>query len=42
MRRHAWSLLLAHPRWLLIGILVLGSADCVQRDWVSDLNRKLR
>ena len=24
-------------RWLLIGVLVLASAGCVKRDWVSDL-----
>ena len=37
MRRQAWSLPLAHPRWLLIGLLVLASAGCARRDWVSDL-----
>src|SRR5262245_2204767 len=37
MRRHAWSLPLVHPRWLLIGLLLLASAACARRDWVSDL-----
>jgi hypothetical protein len=37
MRRHAWSLPLVHPRWLLIGLLVLACASCARRDWVSDL-----
>jgi hypothetical protein len=36
MRRHAWSLLV-HPRWLLIGLLVLAGPGCARRDWVSDL-----
>ena len=36
MRRSAWSLPLA-PRWLLIGVLLLASAGCAKRDWVSDL-----
>jgi hypothetical protein len=36
-RHHAWSLLLVHPQWLLIGLLVLASAGCAKRDWVSDL-----
>jgi len=37
MRRHVWSLPLVRPRWLLIGVLVLASAGCARRDWVSDL-----
>ena len=37
MRRSAWSLPLVRPRWLLIGLLVLTSAGCARRDWVSDL-----
>jgi len=37
MRRHVWSLPLVHPRWLLIGLLVLASTGCARRDWVSDL-----
>ena len=37
MRRRAWSLLLARPRWLLTGLLlVLTSAGCAKHDWVSD------
>src|SRR5262245_34609018 len=37
MRRHVWSLPLAHPRWLLIGLLMLAGVGCAKRDWVSDL-----
>ena len=37
MRRHVWSLLVVHPRWLLIVLLALTSAGCARRDWVSDL-----
>jgi len=37
MRCHVWSLLLVHQRWLLIGLLLLASAGCTRRDWVSDL-----
>jgi hypothetical protein len=36
-RRHVRSLLLVHPRWLLIGLLVLACAGCAKRDWVSEL-----
>src|SRR5262245_33508802 len=39
MMRHARTpLLVMQPtRWLLIGLLLLASAGCAQRDWVSDL-----
>ena len=37
MRRSAWPLPLVHPRWLLIGLLILTTASCARRDWVSDL-----
>ena len=37
MRRRAWSLLLVHPRWLLIGLLVLVGTGCAKHDWFSDL-----